>query len=159
MNTDEPRATDQHGSTQSLTRGHNNEAIRDRRCGGYWQPHAAAQPVVRHRIPADYDQLHGRAESANEVPPITNADAGATGTARVTFNLTRDAAGAITGCECELRIRLVRLSRRHSIILLAYPRGGSRCSRRRQGRTQAESRQPDRPGEWHSHEPNLYKYR
>ena len=34
--------------------------------------------------------------AANEVPPITNADAGARGTATVTFNLTRDSAGTIT---------------------------------------------------------------
>ena len=34
--------------------------------------------------------------AANEVPPITNADANARGTATITFNLTRDAAGTIT---------------------------------------------------------------
>jgi CHRD domain len=34
--------------------------------------------------------------AANEVPPITNADANARGNATVTFNLTRDTAGTIT---------------------------------------------------------------
>jgi len=34
--------------------------------------------------------------AANEVPPITNADQNARGTATVTFNLTRDSAGTIT---------------------------------------------------------------
>jgi hypothetical protein len=34
--------------------------------------------------------------AANEVPPITNADANARGNATVTFNLTRDSAGTIT---------------------------------------------------------------
>jgi hypothetical protein len=34
--------------------------------------------------------------ASNEVPPITNADQNARGTATVTFNLTRDSAGAIT---------------------------------------------------------------
>jgi len=34
--------------------------------------------------------------AANEVPAITNADANAKGTATITFNLTRDAAGTIT---------------------------------------------------------------
>jgi hypothetical protein len=34
--------------------------------------------------------------SSNEVPPVTNADAGATGTMNITFNLTRDANGTIT---------------------------------------------------------------
>jgi hypothetical protein len=33
----------------------------------------------------------------NEVPPVTNADAGARGTVRVTLDITRDGAGAITG--------------------------------------------------------------
>jgi hypothetical protein len=34
--------------------------------------------------------------AAQEVPPITNADRDANGTATITFNLTRDAAGTIT---------------------------------------------------------------
>lgn len=34
--------------------------------------------------------------SANEVPPIANAEAGATGTATITFRVTRDTAGTIT---------------------------------------------------------------
>lgn len=34
---------------------------------------------------------------ANEVPPITNAEANARGSARIQMNVTRDAAGAITG--------------------------------------------------------------
>jgi CHRD domain len=34
--------------------------------------------------------------AANEVPPISNAESTARGTAVITFNLTRDAAGAIT---------------------------------------------------------------
>ena len=33
---------------------------------------------------------------ANEVPPITNAESTGTGTATITFNVTRDAAGNIT---------------------------------------------------------------
>jgi hypothetical protein len=33
---------------------------------------------------------------ANEVPPITNAEASGSGTATITFNVTRDAAGNIT---------------------------------------------------------------
>jgi hypothetical protein len=34
--------------------------------------------------------------ASNEVPPITNADQNARGTATITFNLTRDSAGTIT---------------------------------------------------------------
>jgi hypothetical protein len=35
--------------------------------------------------------------AANEVPPISNAESGARGDVRVTFNVTQDNAGAITG--------------------------------------------------------------
>jgi hypothetical protein len=39
--------------------------------------------------------------AANEVPPVTNADAGATGTATITFHLTKDAAGNITAATAD----------------------------------------------------------
>ena len=35
--------------------------------------------------------------AANEVPPVTGAEAGGRGTATITFNVPRDSAGAITG--------------------------------------------------------------
>lgn len=35
--------------------------------------------------------------AANEVPPVSNTESGARGSVTITFNLTRDAAGAITG--------------------------------------------------------------
>jgi hypothetical protein len=35
--------------------------------------------------------------ASNEVPPVTNADSGATGTMTLTINVTRDSANAITG--------------------------------------------------------------
>lgn len=35
--------------------------------------------------------------AANEVPPVTNAESNARGTATITFNVPRDASGAITG--------------------------------------------------------------
>jgi hypothetical protein len=41
-------------------------------------------------------QFRAQLLSANEVPPVTNADAGASGTMNITFNVTRDANGAIT---------------------------------------------------------------
>jgi hypothetical protein len=44
--------------------------------------------------------------SANEVPPITNAEAGATGTATVTFRVTKDAAGAITASTVDFVVTL-----------------------------------------------------
>ncbi len=41
-------------------------------------------------------QFRAQLLSSNEVPPVTNQDAGATGTMNITFNVTRDASGAIT---------------------------------------------------------------
>lgn len=35
--------------------------------------------------------------AANEVPPVTNAEAGASGVMNITFDVTRDASGNITG--------------------------------------------------------------
>ncbi|RPJ84888.1 MAG: hypothetical protein EHM13_02815, partial [Acidobacteria bacterium] len=35
--------------------------------------------------------------SGNEVPPVSNADAGASGTVTITLAVTRDGAGTITG--------------------------------------------------------------
>ncbi len=35
--------------------------------------------------------------AANEVPPVTNADANARGLATITFNVPRNASGAVTG--------------------------------------------------------------
>jgi hypothetical protein len=44
--------------------------------------------------------------AANEVPPITNAEAGATGTATITFRVTKDAAGAITASTVDFAVTL-----------------------------------------------------
>ncbi|RPJ73704.1 MAG: CHRD domain-containing protein [Acidobacteria bacterium] len=45
--------------------------------------------------------------AANEVPPISNAEAAATGTATITFHITRDtAAGAITGATVDFSVTL-----------------------------------------------------
>ncbi len=43
---------------------------------------------------------------ANEVPAITNAEAGGIGTATITMNLTRDAAGAITAANADFTVTL-----------------------------------------------------
>ena len=42
--------------------------------------------------------------AANEVPPITNADAGASGTAVIVLKATRDSAGAITSATMDFQI-------------------------------------------------------
>ena len=44
--------------------------------------------------------------SANEVPPVTNAEAGASGVANITLYPTRDAAGAITGGTFDIEVTL-----------------------------------------------------
>lgn len=44
--------------------------------------------------------------ASNEVPAVTNADQGATGTATVTFNLTRDGAGNITAATADFTVAL-----------------------------------------------------
>ena len=62
--------------------------------------------------------------AANEVPPITNVDAGATGTARITFNLTRDAAGAITAANANFAFDLSGFPAGTSIILSHIHEGG-----------------------------------
>jgi hypothetical protein len=43
---------------------------------------------------------------ANEVPPVTNADAAASGTMQLTMTVTRDAANAITGATYDFTINL-----------------------------------------------------
>lgn len=44
--------------------------------------------------------------ASNEVPPVTNADQGGTGTATVTLNLTRDGAGNITAATADFTIQI-----------------------------------------------------
>lgn len=44
--------------------------------------------------------------SANEVPPISNAEAGATGTATITFHVTRDTAGTVTASTVDFAVTM-----------------------------------------------------
>ena len=44
--------------------------------------------------------------AANEVPPISNAEAGATGSATITFHVTRDAAGTITASTVDFSVTM-----------------------------------------------------
>ena len=46
---------------------------------------------------------------ANEIPPITNADAGASGTATIALNVTRDNAGTITAATINFQIGVAGL--------------------------------------------------
>lgn len=44
--------------------------------------------------------------AANEVPAVTNADAAATGTATITLNVTKDAAGNVTAATADFSVTL-----------------------------------------------------
>jgi hypothetical protein len=44
--------------------------------------------------------------AANEVPPITGVEAGGTGNATITFDLTKDAAGNVTAASCTFVVNL-----------------------------------------------------
>jgi len=44
--------------------------------------------------------------AANEVPPIANAEAGATGTATITLRVTRDTAGVVTASTMDFVVTL-----------------------------------------------------
>ena len=50
---------------------------------------------------------------ANEVPAITNAEASGNGLATITFNLTKDAAGAITAVNADFLVTLNGFPRTH----------------------------------------------
>jgi hypothetical protein len=62
--------------------------------------------------------------AANELPPITHADATARGPAPITFNLTRDSAGAITDATATFAIDLSGFPAGTSIILSHIHEGG-----------------------------------
>lgn len=61
---------------------------------------------------------------ANEVPPVTNADATGSGTATVTFHLTRDAAGTITAATTDFVYSLSGFPNGTSLILTHVHTGG-----------------------------------
>jgi hypothetical protein len=44
--------------------------------------------------------------ATNEVPPITNAEAGATGSATITLHVTRDAAGTVTASTVDFAVTM-----------------------------------------------------
>jgi hypothetical protein len=66
--------------------------------------------------------------AANEVPPVTNADTNARGTARVTFNLTRDGAGTLTAATANFAFDLSGFPNGTNIILSHIHEGGPAVS-------------------------------
>ena len=63
--------------------------------------------------------------AANEVPPITNAESNGRGNAQITFDLTRDAAGAITAATVTWAFTLTDLPPNSTIILGHIHIGGA----------------------------------
>jgi hypothetical protein len=55
---------------------------------------SSTSPTVN---PATTPTFTADLRTSNEVPPISNAEAGGSGTATITFNVTKDAAGNVTG--------------------------------------------------------------
>lgn len=55
--------------------------------------------------------------AASEVPPVTNAEAGATGEATITITPTRDSSGAITGGTLRMNFTVRNLTSTSNIIL------------------------------------------
>ena len=62
-------------------------------------------PAAPSAPPTQYT-LTASLSPANEVPPVTTADAGASGTVTVTMTVTRDTAGAITGGSANFTVNL-----------------------------------------------------
>lgn len=83
-------------------------------CGGAAQPaatsaaptptRAATPTVAATTAPATSVKFTADLKTDNEVPPISNDEKGATGKATVTFDLTRDAAGKITGAKASVDV-------------------------------------------------------
>lgn len=61
---------------------------------------------------------------ANEVPPVTNADASGSGTGTFTLNLTRDSAGAITAAKATFVFTLTGFPAGSQVILAHIHTGG-----------------------------------
>ena len=68
-------------------------------CGGD-TPTAATGPTTTNTV------FTVALSSANEVPPIANAEAGATGTATITFRVTKDPAGTITASTVDFTVTM-----------------------------------------------------
>jgi len=65
------------------------------------------QPVV----------LRATLSAANEVPPVTGAESTGTGTATITFNVTRDSANAITAGTADFSVQLANLPSGSTVTL------------------------------------------
>lgn len=65
---------------------------------------------------------------ANEVPPITNAEASGIGTAAITFNLTRDAGGAITAATATFQVTVSGFPAGTMMNIAHIHEGGPTCA-------------------------------
>ena len=56
--------------------------------------------------PSDTVKLTAQLSPANEVPPVTNAEASGSGTVTITMHLTRDGAGTITAATADFQVSM-----------------------------------------------------
>lgn len=62
--------------------------------------------------------------ASNEVPPVTNADANATGTAIVTVNTTKDGSGNVTAAKFDFNVTMSGFPN-NSTVILAHIHSGA----------------------------------
>lgn len=68
-------------------------------------PASPTAPTGPTAPPSDAPPTYGvTLSTANEVPPVTGSEAGGSGTATLTFNLTKDAAGAVTAATLDVTV-------------------------------------------------------
>ena len=72
-----------------------------------------ATPVSPGTLPVTFSAV---LSPANEVPPIANSEQGAQGTMQVQFNVTRDAAGAITAATADFYLSASALAPNTTLI-------------------------------------------
>lgn len=65
---------------------------------------------------------------ANEVPPVTNADATGSGTVTITLNVTRDTAGAITAATVNFQVSLTGFPANTNLTAAHIHEGAATCA-------------------------------
>jgi hypothetical protein len=65
---------------------------------------------------------------ANEVPPVTNAEAGVSGTATITLNTTRDGSGNVTGASATFAVTLGGFPAGSAVNIAHIHEGASTCA-------------------------------
>ena len=88
-----------------------------------------AWAVVFSPRPASADTVvfvfNAQLSAANEVPPVTDADSGGTGTAKVTLTVVRDASGTITSATAQFDVSISGLAATSKLILSHIHQGAA----------------------------------